>query len=306
MSETQYRIGEAGVPWGDAEKARWLSEQSVRRLYGERVLSRLQALPDTWESMQYGALSQDPDRYPLWACSSRPWRDELPSVLVTGGVHGYETSGVMGALRFLEAGVEPYRDHFNFLVLPCVSPWGFETINRWNPETLDPNRSFFPDTPAQEPAAVMALLDARGDTFLAHFDLHETTDSDNNEFRPAKAARDGEVLALWHIPDGFYTVGDVDRPEPDFQRAIIEAVEAVTPIAPPDPDGRLIGVPLEQHGVINYPVRNLYLCAGVTTATYVTTTEVYPDSPAVTDETCIQAQLAALRGGLNYILTRGG
>ena len=40
---------------------------------------------------------------------------------------------------------------------------------------------------------------------------------------------------------------------------------------------------------------------GVTDSTYVTTTEVYPDSAKVDDENCIEAQVAAVIGGLNYI-----
>ena len=30
----------------------------------------------------------------------------------------------------------------DLVVMPCVSPWGYEVINRWNPRALDPNRSF--------------------------------------------------------------------------------------------------------------------------------------------------------------------
>jgi hypothetical protein len=38
----------------------------------------------------------------------------------------------------------------------------------------------------------------------------------------------------------------------------------------------------------------------------VTTTEVYPDSPQANDENCIQAQVAAICGGLDYILSVQG
>ncbi|MDW1808715.1 peptidase, partial [Vibrio sp. Vb2362] len=37
---------------------------------------------------------------------------------------------------------------------------------------------------------------------------------------------------------------------------------------------------------------------------YGTTTEVYPDSPTVTDEECNDAQVAAVVGGLNYVLSK--
>jgi len=59
-------------------------------------------------------------------------------------VHGYETSGVQGALLFLQSAAAAYSESFNLLVVPCVSPWGYETIQRWNAQAVDPNRSFNP------------------------------------------------------------------------------------------------------------------------------------------------------------------
>ena len=58
---------------------------------------------------------------------------------------------------------------------------------------------------------------------------------------------------------------------------------------------------MTQRGVINYPIKGLGLCAGFTEASFVTTTEVYPDSPKVDDENCILAQVAAVKGALNYL-----
>ena len=80
------------------------------------------------------------------------------------------------------------------MVLPCLSPWGYETINRWNPDALDPNRSFNPGSLAAEAALSMACVSARCPRVDLHVDLHETTDTDNSEFGPAKAARDGAAL----------------------------------------------------------------------------------------------------------------
>ena len=53
----------------------------------------------------------------------------------------------------------------------------------------------------------------------------------------------------------------------------------------------------------NYPKKKLGLCAGVTNAEFVTTTEVYPDSPSATPQECTEAQIAAITGGLDYLLT---
>ena len=217
----------------------------------------------------------------------------------------YGTSGVQGAIRFLETKALDYASKFNILVAPCVSPWGYETINRWNPVAIDPNRSFYADSPSEEAAALMQYLSSQQIDPVMHIDLHETTETDNTEFRPALAARDALKHENWHIPDGFYTVGDTAKPAPDFQTAIIKSVEKVTHIAPPDLDGNIIGETLQQWGVINYAARKLGLCMGFTDAAYVTTTEVYPDSPQVDDEDCIKAQLAAVLGGLEHLSTVG-
>jgi hypothetical protein len=134
-----------------------------------------------------------------------------------------------------------------------------------------------------------------------HVDLHETTDTDNSEFGPAKAARDG-VAFDWHaIPDGFYLVADSERPEPDFQRALIEAVRRVTHIAQPDEHGRIIGAPVQQEGVIYLAQRSSGLCGRVTDARFVTTTEVYPDSPSTSPAECNEAQVATVRTAIDYL-----
>lgn len=310
MMPSTYPIGLPGTPWGEAEKTEWLSQQRIQRSYADDVLSQLDKLQTDFDVEQYGTLNYQPfggKAYPLFAVKSRNWDVNKPTVLVTGGVHGYETSGVHGALYFLQHKAQGYSEHFNLLVLPCLSPWGYETINRWTPLAVDPNRSFVSDSPAQESALAMAYVTSVSDSavskgILAHIDLHETTDSDNSEFRPAKAALDGTINTNWNIPDGFYLVGDTEQPAADFQRAIIESVAAVTHIAEPDERGCLIGEPLAQPGVILYPTKSAGLCAGFTGAGYVTTTEVYPDSPNSTPENCIQAQVAAVCGGLGYLL----
>ena len=297
-----YPIGTPGEPWGGAEKLAWFESQFVQRSYREDVLAKIESLDDTFEVSTYGALPLDPERYPLMAITVSADRADAPWALITGGVHGYETSGVQGALAFLEAHAADYRDRANLLVLPCVSPWGYEVINRWNPHCLDPNRSFVPDSPSEEAAAVMTLLDGIAIDVAIHMDLHETTDSDETEFRPAVAARDGKASEPGLIPDGFYTVGDTENPQPAFQAAIIAGVEKVTHIALADDAGQIIGSEVTQHGVINYPFTELGLCAGVTDARFTTTTEVYPDSPKATPEICIAAQVATVLAGLDFTL----
>ena len=303
---TPYPFGTPGTPWGATEKAAWLARQVVKRRYDDEVVAPLRAsLPAQGELFTYGQLDYARlglRRYPLHAVRSRDWRADKPTVLVTGGVHGYETSGVQGALQWIAHEFDRYAARVNLLVLPCLSPWGYETINRWNPDALDPNRQFRADSPAAEAALAMACVAAQSATFALHVDLHETTDTDNSEFGPAKAARDGKAFD-WHaIPDGFYLVGDTERPEPAFQRALIEAVRGVTRIADADEHGHLIGTKMEQPGVINYAKRALGLCGGMTGARFVTTTEVYPDSATATPVECNAAQAVTVTAAIEYLL----
>jgi hypothetical protein len=212
---------------------------------------------------------------------------------------------VHGALQFLEQEAARYAGRVNLVVAPCISPWAYERIHRWNPNAIDPNRSFRAGSPAGESAALLQLVAPFRDRALLHIDLHETTDSDESEFRPALAARDGVTFEPGEIPDGFYLVGDSANPQPAFQQAIIEAVAKVTHIAPADERGEIIGSPVVAHGVINYALKQLGLCAGITDARYTTTTEVYPDSPRATPEQCNAAQVAAVCAAIDYVLAAG-
>ena len=303
-----YPIGTPGTPWGGPEKALWLDRQRLmkKRSYAVEVLEPLQAgwLPAQAELFQYGTLDYERlglGSFPLYAVRSRTWRADLPVVLVTGGVHGYETSGVQGALQWIRHEFARHAETVNLLVLPCISPWGYETINRWNPDALDPNRQFKAGSPAAEAALAMACVAAQAVSIDLHVDLHETTDTDNSEFGPAKGARDGKPFDAHDIPDGFYLVGDSARPEPEFQRALIDAVRRVTHIAAPDEHGNIIASHLLQPGVINYDKRSSGLCGGMTDARFVTTTEVYPDSPNVSPEECNAAQVATVNAAIEYL-----
>ena len=64
------------------------------RSYKEEVLDKISLLKDDFDIEQYGELSVDKERYPLMSVKTRNWDQNKPNILVTGGVHGYETSGV--------------------------------------------------------------------------------------------------------------------------------------------------------------------------------------------------------------------
>jgi hypothetical protein len=304
MSPAPYPIGTPGRPWGSAEVSAWRSRQTRKRSHEADVLSVLEDLRPRHDVVQYGRLDYGPDTYPLFAIRSREWRDGLPCALVTGGVHGYETSGVLGALQFVERHAAGYSGRVNLVVAPCVSPWAYERVQRWNFDAIDPNRSFRGDSPARESAALMQLVAPLRGRVLVHVDLHETTDTDESEFRPALAARDGKAFEPGEIPDGFYLVDDSANPQPEFQQAVIAAVAKITHIAPADRNGEIIGSPMIAPGVIEYPLEQLGLCAGITKARYTTTTEVYPDSPRASAGQCNAAQVAAVRAAIDFALAQ--
>jgi len=310
-----FPIGTPGKAWGAAERAEWLRTRVRQRSYADEVVQKVDALRKRYEVLEYGALSIDPERYRMYALRTIDWDASKPSVLVTGGVHGYEKSGVQGALSFLETAAESFSGTFNILVAPCVSPWGYEHIQRWNAQAVDPNRSFNPDgevvqgrsfnpeSATEESRALIDLLSSlKVGEWLCHIDLHETTDTDETEFRPAKAARDGLPYEPDVIPDGFYLVSDTTNPQAEWHTAMIDAVRKVTHIAPPDAKGLIIGEAVVQEGVIAIPSpTSIGLCAGVTNAKFATTTEVYPDSPSADEEQCNRAQVATIVAALQHI-----
>lgn len=290
------------MTWNKADKETWFKKQSIKRSYLNEVVTKIQTLKTNVDISSYGSLSLNPDLYPLYLLKSKNFDISKKTILITGGVHGYETSGVHGALGCAERLVGKYQEKFNFVIAPCISPWAYETINRWNKDAIDPNRSFFKYSPAEECKLFLEAMSSDKIEPFAHFDLHETTDTDNTVFRPDLEARDGVKQELWEIPDGFYVVGDTENPQENFQKAVIDSVRKVTHIAPHDEGGRIIGEKITGEGVINYPIKKLSLCAGFSNAKYTTTTEVYPDSPKVTDAICVDAQVAAVQGGLDYLI----
>ena len=129
-----YPVGTPGQKWGAREVDQWRARQSRLRRYDVDIVPRIDALADRYAMIAYGELDYAGEHYTLFALRDRHFDPTLPTALVTGGVHGYETSGVLGALEFLETGAVDYAGKVNLLVAPCVSPWAYERINRWNYE----------------------------------------------------------------------------------------------------------------------------------------------------------------------------
>ncbi len=296
--------------WGESEVNFWRSIQFSQRSYQDDVVSKLAGMRGDFEVMQYGALSINPERYPLYALKSKNWHDDKPTVIVDGGVHGYETSGVKGAVRFMQARAANYTGSFNVLAAPCISPWSYETLNRWNPNALDPNRGFVDGSGVEEAEKFLAFVrenfgEALDNGVLAHFSLHEATNSDMTTFQKLTAMRDGvEFDGGTPIPDGFFVISAVQKQAPDLEKAIVDAVRDVTHIAPTDENGEIYGVKALQPGVIYTNVPGVSPMA--TNPRYAVTTEVYPDSEQIPlqqrEAQTIAAQVAAVTAGMDHLI----
>ena len=80
-----YHIGTHGKPWGVDERKQWLAERVVHRSYKEEVVAKIDALRERseYEVLEYGALSHDASRYPLYAVKTRDWDASKPAALVS-------------------------------------------------------------------------------------------------------------------------------------------------------------------------------------------------------------------------------
>mgnify|MGYP003387341815 FL=1 len=82
-----------GVAWGAEEKKEWFEQQTIKRSYQEEVLSKLDDFKDDFEVIQYGKLTLSVNDYPLFSVKTKAsvWDNSKQTILITGGVHGYET-----------------------------------------------------------------------------------------------------------------------------------------------------------------------------------------------------------------------
>ena len=99
MSDTQQNTLKK---WDEQDRINWLAEQKIKRSYMDDVVTRLKALNIDFDVEEYGALTYAPEKYPLYLVKTRQWDKNKKTILITGGVHGYETSGVFGAIAFFD------------------------------------------------------------------------------------------------------------------------------------------------------------------------------------------------------------
>lgn len=306
--------------WSEAQKIKWYNEVAQNRVrdYNKDVVSRIiNNLPaNTHHIERYGTLNVASKEYPLFSVSVGHFFSGNPNILITGGVHGYEPSGVEASLRFLEDDALKLSKEFNFVVYPCISPWSYEFDQRWNNNAEDPNRNFSWNknisSSVDECGHVMNDIEGTGLNFSVCIDLHETPDRDI-ELRVMRSKRFDEPLSSDYekIPQGYYLMLTqnvdplieganklINASRMNFGQSIIREVEKISPIAP---ESTVLGK--ANHGgvtmspAVEGTMRN-YLGQY---SQNVAVTEVYPDHPEMNPEKSVQAQMASIHGALNFV-----
>lgn len=216
------------------------TDRTIHRSFArdiERPLNRLsQAQVEIIRHIEH-----DDASYPLFAVRIAATRPDRPTVFISGGVHGDEPAGVYAALDFLEEVAPQYRTYFNFLVIPCVNPSGYEMDTLRSLSGANLNRLF--DTKSSEPEirAVEGWLIEERSRFLVTFDLHETVP----EYQ-------GEGFTEQDNPHGCYLYETVRAHEKRIGKQLINALPPSFEVC----RWPTIYLDVNSDGVISYPEAN--------------------------------------------------
>lgn len=77
----------------------------------------------------------------LYFFRSRKIRNDVPSIYISAGIHGDESAATEGLLAWAERNPE-LLGKLNFLIFPCLNPWGLIANSRYDSEGRDLNRSY--------------------------------------------------------------------------------------------------------------------------------------------------------------------
>ena len=117
--------------------------------------------------------------YPLMVVHSEKRDPRLPSVYLSAGIHGDEPAPVEGLLQWAE---ETFRAdpsianiaHWNWMIFPCLNPWGLERNVRFDAGGLDLNR-YYNSRKVPQITAQISLM--RGHHYDVAVSLHEDYDA---------------------------------------------------------------------------------------------------------------------------------
>ena len=71
--EENYPIGTPGQKWTEKENVQWFEVQTIKRSYQDEVVEKIISLKADFDVQQYGALSFDETRYPLFVIKTKNW-----------------------------------------------------------------------------------------------------------------------------------------------------------------------------------------------------------------------------------------
>jgi len=140
----------------------------------DTILSRIKAtINPVGEWTGVNTLSASGREYPLVKIvlgKGNPRR-----VLISGGIHGDEPAGVETICAFLENKLyKNFLKEWEFTILPCINPSGYDAGTRNNHDGIDLNRKFKEDRVPREVAFVKRMLEQ---PYLLDLELHEDVDS---------------------------------------------------------------------------------------------------------------------------------
>ncbi len=110
--------------------------------------------------------------YDLIALESARKKD-APAIYISAGIHGDEAASTEGLISWAEKNPDRLADR-NFLIFPCLNPWGLVSNCRLDADGRDLNRSFHDDSVPQVAAHRRLLGKRRFDLALT---LHEDYDA---------------------------------------------------------------------------------------------------------------------------------
>ncbi len=187
---------------------------TVKRAYFEEVASPLKINIPGHRIIKTGRVRTDSGVHPIYAVVTQNYRKDLPRIILSAGIHGEEPAGVYTLLEFINRGVVNYLDHFSFLILPCLNPYGFTRGVRFSRDVSDLNRSFDDVPGPPEVAAVKDLLRRFPGPYRLAFDFHET-----DTHMPK-----GEHLSVENIPAGAYMYETTRSGQPFLGPVIIKGI----------------------------------------------------------------------------------
>lgn len=115
---------------------------TVKRDFGAEVARPLNVNTPGHRLVKTGRIRTDSGVHPIYAVVTRNFRQDLPRIILSAGIHGEEPAGVYTLLAFLNRGIANYLKQFSFLILPCLNPYGFTRGVHFSREVSDLNRSF--------------------------------------------------------------------------------------------------------------------------------------------------------------------